>query len=379
MRVLMDIQRAPFDSLYPLPKQIKALQALSHLSQTLGRSVEIDQKCFQNIRHTYKLCDFWGRPHERYARTLKLFRCEKISHKAKDIILSDTDCARSADLHRITVTVVTYESQHCMVDLGQHLQAFAHVIVVDNASADQTVAAAQQHLPQAHIIRNARNLGFGAANNRAFAQATTEFVLLLNPDCTMTTDAALALLDAADRYPHASAIGPQLFDGNGKPEMGYRMRLDRWAARGGPAEGDLCVEFLSGACMLIRRDALQHIGGFDEDFFLYQEDHDLCLRLSKECGALVLCPSATATHLSRRSSGGANRYRAEYVRGYHHIQSKFIFSRKHEGRSISITKRWTYCIQSILEIIIRALLFDWLRMMRAVGRLMGIKNFRKNY
>lgn len=289
--------------------------------------------------------------------------------------MSDSVDAFSAALHRITVSVVTYESQHCMADLGQHLRAFPHVTVVDNASGDDTVATAKQHLPHAHIIRNERNLGFGAANNRAIEQAQTEFVLLLNPDCTMTPDAAVALLEAADRYPTASAIGPQLFDGSGKPEMGYRMRLDRWAAKTGPADGDLCVEFLSGACMLIRRDALQRIDGFDEDFFLYQEDHDLCLRLAKQCGELVLCPSATGTHLSRRSSGGKHRYRAEYVRGYHHIQSKFIFSSKHEGRPVNTMKRWFYCTQALVEIIIRALLLDWLRMMRAVGRLMGIKRF----
>jgi len=278
-------------------------------------------------------------------------------------------------LHRITVSVVTYESQHCMADLGQHLRDFPHVTVVDNASGDDTVAAAKQHLPQAHIIRNKRNLGFGAANNRAIAQAQTEFVLLLNPDCTMTPDAALALLAAADRYPEASAMGPQLFDGNGKPEMGYRMRLDRWAAKTGPAEGDLCVEFLSGACMLIRRDALQHISGFDEDFFLYQEDHDLCLRLSQQCGALVLIPSATATHLSRRSSGGKHRYRAEYVRGYHHIQSKFIFEKKHGKKQLTKFRQYGYIISAAVEAIIRTFLLDFSRACRAAGRSLGALTF----
>lgn len=288
---------------------------------------------------------------------------------------SESACSRSHGLHRITVSVVTYESQHCMAELGQHLRDFPHVTIVDNASGDDTVTAVKQHLPQAHIIRNDRNIGFGAANNRAIAEASTELVMLLNPDCTMTPEAARQLLDAADRYPEASAIGPQLFDGNGKPEMGYRMRLDRWAAKTGPADGDLCVEFLSGACMLIRRDALKTIGGFDEDFFLYQEDHDLCLRLAKECGALVLCPSATATHLSRQSSGGRFRFRAEYVRGYHHIQSKFIFEAKHEGRRTTAIRKLTYFTKAWLEIIARAVIFDRYRMMRSIGRLMGIAAF----
>lgn len=195
--------------------------------------------------------------------------------------------------------------------------------------------------------------------------------MLLNPDCTMTDDAARTLLEAARRYPRASVIGPQLIDRNGRPEMGYRLRLDRWLPRGGPAEGDLCVEFISGACMLIRRDALQRIGGFDEDFFLYQEDHDLCIRLAQSCGELVLCPAARATHLSRRSSAGRHRLRAEYLRGYHHIQSKFIFERKHGAGEVAGIVRARYALAAVMESLLRCCLLDWPRASRALGRVRG--------
>jgi N-acetylglucosaminyl-diphospho-decaprenol L-rhamnosyltransferase len=276
-----------------------------------------------------------------------------------------------ADLQSITVVIVTYESAHCMPALGGSLVAFPHVIVVDNGSGDDTVAAARQLLPQTRVICNGQNLGFGAANNRAFAVADTEFVLLLNPDCTMTPDAALALVDAARRYPGASTIGPQLIDRHGRPEMGYRMRVDRWLPKGGPAEGELCVEFLSGACMLIRRSALQRIGGFDEDFFLYQEDHDLCLRLAQSCGELILCPQAQATHQSRRSSAGRHRLRAEYLRGFHHIQSKFIFERKHGAGEVDGATRARYMLAAAMEALLRACLLDRPRACRAWGRMWG--------
>jgi GT2 family glycosyltransferase len=277
----------------------------------------------------------------------------------------------SVDLQSITVVIVTYESAHCLPALGEGLREFEHVVVVDNGSGDDTVAAAAEHLPQARVVCNGTNLGFGAANNRGFALAQTEFVMLLNPDCTMTPDAALALLAAARRYPGASAIGPQLIDRHGGPELGYRMRLDRWKPRGGPAEGELCVEFLSGACMLIRRSALQRIGGFDEDFFLYQEDHDLCLRLARSCGELILCPAARATHQSRRSSAGRHRLRAERLRGYHHIQSKFIFERKHGAGEATRAVRARYVAAAALEALLRACLLDWPRANRALGRMRG--------
>lgn len=281
-----------------------------------------------------------------------------------------------ADLASITVVVVTYESAHCVPELAQSLKRFAHVIVVDNGSADDTVATVTRLMPQARVLANGRNLGFGAANNRAFAVAETDFVMLLNPDCTMTPQAAHALLAAAHRYPQASAIGPQLIDRHGQPELGYRMRLDRWKPQGGPAEGDLCVEFLSGACMLIRRGALQRIGGFDEDFFLYQEDHDLCLRLAQCCGPLILCPAAQATHQSRRSSAGRHRLRAEYLRGYHHIQSKFIFERKHGAGDARPAQRLRYMLVAALEALLRAALLDGPRASRALGRMRGAWHYR---
>lgn len=280
------------------------------------------------------------------------------------------------DLGSITVVVVTYESAHCVPELQRSLARFPQVIVVDNGSSDETVAAVRQRLPQARVICNGRNLGFGAANNRAFEHVDTEFVMLLNPDCTITPEAARALIETARRFPESSAIGPQLIDRHGRPELGYRLRLDRWKPGGGPAEGDLCVEFLSGACMLIRSSALRRVGGFDEDFFLYQEDHDLCLRLVDTCGPLVLHPAARATHQSRRSSAGRRRLPAEYLRGYHHIQSKFIFQSKHHAREVSGAVRMRYVATAAVEAVLRACLLDGPRAFRALGRLRGAWHYR---
>jgi GT2 family glycosyltransferase len=109
---------------------------------------------------------------------------------------------------------------------------------------------------------------------------------------------------------------------------------------------------------------------------LYQEDHDLCLRLVKECGELVLCPGATATHLSRRSSGGKHRYRAEYVRGYHHIQSKFLFAQKHGRTQLPAWRAKGYSILATFEFILRGVCLDFLRAARAAGRMRGAAAYR---
>lgn len=280
------------------------------------------------------------------------------------------------DLSRVTVVMATFHSTHCVPELARCLAAFPQVVIVDNASTDDTVAQVRRQIPHARVTVNERNLGFGAANNQAIAQASTEFVLLLNPDCVITPEAVGHMMETAQRYPGASAIGPQLLGRKGQLDLSYCMQASGWPTHGPAAEGELSVGFLSGACMLIHRSAMQRIRGFDEDFFLYQEDADLCLRLARDCGELILAPEARVVHYSRGSSGGKGIYKAEYNRGYHQIQSKFLYAQKHLGGAASGTKRARYVVAAAVETVLRLLLLDTRRAARTWGRVMGVLRWR---
>ena len=282
----------------------------------------------------------------------------------------------AAEAHRVTVLVVTFNSAHCLPALGQGLQGLPWVTVVDNASADDTLAQVAAHLPQARVMRQGRNLGFGAANNLGWRAAGTEFVLLLNPDCICTSEAIAQLVRTADAHPGASTVAPQLLGRRGEPDISYRWRVDGWASRGPGADGPCCVGFVSGAVMLIRRSALQQAQGFDEGFFLYYEDEDLCLRLLDQAGPIVVDPAAQVQHLSRGSVGGRQRFQAEYLRGLHHIQSKFRFRRKHLGRRASAAQRLGYGLGAAAETLLRLLLLDPRRAARSAGRVVGVLRYR---
>lgn len=276
-----------------------------------------------------------------------------------------------ADLQRVTVILATFYSSHCIPQLGRCLALFPNVVIIDNASEDDTLLKVAQHLPHAKFIANKQNRGFGAANNQGVKIADTEFLLLLNPDCIIDPASALALIKSADRHPDASAIGPQLLGRRGQLDLSYGWTPDSWKPKGAGADADTCVGFISGACMLIRKNAMVRINGFDERFFLYQEDTDLCIRLAQQCGALILAPEARVTHQSRGSSGGRARVKAEYIRGYHHIQSKFLFDQKHHRLQASTWMRLRYCATAALEAILRIALFDLVRASRALGRVLG--------
>lgn len=273
---------------------------------------------------------------------------------------------------QVTIVVVTYNSAHCLPMLAPLLSVCPNVVISDNGSDDDTAGKAQMLWPQAKVLAHGRNLGFGAANNRALALVNTPFALLLNPDCEMTQQALQELILAAETFKDAAVLAPQLMASEDRAEVNYRWPSAIWTSRGPAAEGPACVGFVCGAVMLLRMERMTTVGLFDERFFLYYEDDDLCLRLFQARLPIVLCPQVKVLHRSRGSVRGKSPWRSEYLRGYHHAQSKLIFLNKHE--SLQAAKRlqrqliWT----TTLALPLRVILFSPKLVARMWGRLRGL-------
>jgi GT2 family glycosyltransferase len=276
------------------------------------------------------------------------------------------------DAGDVTVVVVTYNSAHCLPGLSGELQMMRNIIVVDNASDDDLQTQLPLTLPQATLLRNARNLGFGAANNRALAQVKTPYALLLNPDCLPTPEFLRGLLQAADEFPDAAIIAPHLIRRNGTPEVSYRWPATHWVSRGPKADGPCCVGFVCGAVMLLNMDVMRRIGFFDETFFLYYVDEDLCQRGFLAGQQIVVVPEVEITHLSRGSVKGPNPLKSEFIRGYHHAQSKLVFERKYFGSALANRLRWKTLLLALLTLVLRLLLPQPRYLARVVGRIVGL-------
>ena len=119
----------------------------------------------------------------------------------------------------VTAISVTHNSKHCIDALAKSLAAFNHIIIVDNGSSDGCPEKIADVLPQAHLIQSERNLGFGAANNRALDLVQTPYALLLNPDCIVAPSEIGHLLKVATAYPEAAMIAPQLVRSGGLYEI----------------------------------------------------------------------------------------------------------------------------------------------------------------
>ena len=215
----------------------------------------------------------------------------------------------------------------CLAALaGQHVPA----IVVDNASRDASASVAEA--AGAQVIRNARNEGYGRANNRGVRAAeTAEHVLVVNPDVVLRPGTVDALLDAARTWPDAGLIAPRLVEPDGRYFFQARSLLAPYRAK--PAgrlalpQGDACAPFLSGACLMMPRALFLDLGGFDENIFLFYEDDDLCRRVADSGRALIHVHRAEALHGRGRSSAPepGRVFRARW----HQAWSRAYVSRKY--------------------------------------------------
>lgn len=230
----------------------------------------------------------------------------------------------------VDAIVVSYDSAgvlpSCLTSLAQE---GARVIVVDNASGDDSVNVAKAH--NAYVIRNKCNEGYGRANNIGMQAAQSAWVLITNPDAVLDSGALGHLLKATALYPDAAMLAPRIIEPDGRFFFQFRSLLSPYlknekAIRRFP-EGDCCVPFLSGAALLVRRDVFLQLGGYDDNIFLFFEDDDLCRRIIDAGHSLVHVHTATARH-QRGASSAPNRARIFTAR-WHLAWSRAYISRKY--------------------------------------------------
>jgi hypothetical protein len=221
----------------------------------------------------------------------------------------------------VSVVIVTYEVRDLVVKCLASLRGAADIVVVDNASKDGTAAAVADSFPNVTLIANEANLGFGAAVNQGAAVARGDLILILNPDTELGPQGLGEMADAMTRRPRAAIIGFRQVDQEGTPQLvvgprpSFVLELLRMVLQRRIDQGDRRlagwvdrrlrrarrVPWVSGAALLIRASCFRAIRGFDESFFLYYEDADLCLRASS-VGDVWYEPGITVTHYRGRSA-----------------------------------------------------------------------------
>jgi GT2 family glycosyltransferase len=263
----------------------------------------------------------------------------------------------------VSVCIVNWNTREllarCLDSIAAHAGAArVQVIVVDNASSDDSAAMVRARFPAAHLIASASNLGFAHGSNLAAAAAVGRHVLYLNPDTELVSDAIDGLARFLDTHPGHGAAGCRLLNSDGsiqltcasalpsmRNELASLLFLDRlfprrpWAGAREMAWWDHAdsrdVDCLSGACMMLSRDLAQRLGGFDARHFMYGEDLDLCLRVR----ALGLRLRYVAEEAVFHHEGAASRKRGRNFAPLRQRCANFLVLRRHRGLSSALGYR----------------------------------------
>ncbi len=241
---------------------------------------------------------------------------------------------------RVAVVVVSYETRDDLVRCLASLDAITlpwEAVVVDNASTDGSVEAVRAAFPAVQVIASPTNAGFAHANNRGTAATGAPYVLVLNSDAALRPGAVEAMAALLDARPDVGIVGPRTLNEDGTVQVSFGPALTLFAElrqrrlvrgvrardaaalrRADAASRSECEpDWVSASCLLARREALDAVGGFDEGFFLYEEDVDLCVRVRRAGYRVVFTPQAEVVHRLGRSTDRAPwRARLEYQRSH---------------------------------------------------------------
>jgi len=271
----------------------------------------------------------------------------------------------------VSIIIVSYNTRAVLLDCLDSIYQWAssragEIIVIDNASTDGSAEAIAQRFSNVLLLRNAANLGFAKANNQGIQKASGKYLLLLNPDTLFIEDAITSLLAFIEQRPEAGIAGCKILNRDGSLQPSYfllpnllsvlwtALFLDRlaplnqvngkWILGRQPADSPSRVQRLLGAFLFARREALQQIGGFDEGFFLFSEEEDLCYRVLQQGWAIYYFPQTQIIHLGGQSAPKTDPRAIVYAN-----ESKVRFFRKHHGAATQLLFRIIWFVAIIIR------------------------------
>ncbi len=297
---------------------------------------------------------------------------------------------------RVTIVIVTYNSAEfigeCLDSLvGSFESGFVKVILVDNGSSDGTAQLVNESYPWVEVIRSEYNGGFGAGNNLALGRLEGDYCFFLNPDARLDEGCCEKLVRFLDGRSDVGCVGPAVLDVKGRRVVSYHVYTSlytslwsaaglqriiplnrsggRWEVRRRPPGKPVEVDRILGAAMMIRRQALDDVGGFDERFFLFSEEEDLCLRLKHAGWKTCYYPDAQVIHRGAASIG-QNAPLATAAADW----SRYLYMRKHYLRFSAEISRLVWIIALFIRYLLVHLKTPDKGLIKAEGYLLSLRS-----
>ncbi len=247
--------------------------------------------------------------------------------RKEDIKVKDVHY-RGEEMLDLSIVIASYNTkdllENCLQSLFEHTKDIEfEVWVVDNNSSDGSIEMVKREFPQVKLIENKDNLGFAKANNQAIGRSNSRYVLLLNSDTTLVDNSLKLMISFLDERLAIGALGCSLIRPDGKLQSIGRGSI--LLGRNKPK----AVNWVEGACLMLRREALEEVGYLDENFFFYSEDMDMCVRIRKGGWKVFSLPQAKVVHYGGGSSKNINSRLT--IEGY---KSGYYYCEKHYGEFV---------------------------------------------
>ncbi len=255
---------------------------------------------------------------------------------------------------KLSIVMVSYNAKDLIVECLETIKKFldlseVEVIVVDNASSDGTVEVLRSKHDWVKLIENKENIGFGRANNQGARASRGEYLWFLNGDTLLLDDGIMGAIEWMDDYDEAGVLSPKLILEDKKtiqegicgkqPSIARLIKRDMMTECGGRAQG---VGWVTGAAMLVRKKIFEEVGGFDERFFMYYEDVDLCTSVGKKGYKVFYWPKTVIVHL------GGKSWNNNWQRKESYYKNQEIYFKKHYGFGGALLMkliRWPYKVK----------------------------------
>jgi len=245
----------------------------------------------------------------------------------------------------VSAVVVNYNDKIHLKECLASLEGSSHItpleiIVIDNNSSDGSQEFIKSHFPRVKLIGNRENRGFAKASNQGIEQSQGDFLIFLNTDTILPPEPLSLILHEMKTNPEVGAVGPALSKGKNRYQVSFGKRMNFWSELVQKGIFNLYyrirlkhtrekreVGWLSAACLMARRKALEEVNFFDENFFLYFEDIDLCYRLRQKGWMQLYLPQAQVFH-----KGGATTSSLAITSRYEYRKSQLYFYHKHNSK-----------------------------------------------
>ena len=247
----------------------------------------------------------------------------------------------------ITIVITSFKSDEKLKSCLNSINRQCNVIIVENSDNQDTKKKIEKEFDNVKCILTGGNLGYGKANNIGLKEVTTKYALILNPDTTLFESTLENLIEATKEIPEFAIMAPY------QQERMIEKKKDNLQFLS-PKQ----VKSVKGFAMLLNLIEFKDIGFFDEVFFLYFEDIDLCRRVDKKNKKIYLIPSVHINHLGGKSSKDSIDIERELTRNWHWMWSTFTYHKKYKGFFSSLLIIFPKLISSIFRVLLYTLFMD---------------------